>query len=110
MAESKEKLKSTVMRVKEESEKVGLKLNILKTREESGNSDRCYFLNDSQITVYGDCSHEIKRRLLFGRRALKNLVQFSSVAQPCPTLCDPMNRSTPGLPVHHHLSEFTQSL
>ena len=49
------------MKVKEENEKVGLKLNILKTREESGNSDRCYFLNDSQITVYGDCSHEIKR-------------------------------------------------
>ena len=36
-------------------------------------------------------------------------VQFSSVAQSCPTLCDPMNRSTPGLPVHHHLPEFTQA-
>ena len=36
-------------------------------------------------------------------------VQFSSVAQSCPTLCDPMNCSTPGLPVHHHLSEFTQT-
>ena len=36
-------------------------------------------------------------------------VQFSSVAQSCPTLCDPMNRSMPGLPVHHHLMEFTQS-
>ena len=36
-------------------------------------------------------------------------VQFSSVAQSCPTLCDPMNRSTPGLPVHHHLQEFTQT-
>ena len=36
-------------------------------------------------------------------------VQFSSVAQLCPTLCDPMNRSTPGLPVHHHLPEFTQT-
>ena len=35
-------------------------------------------------------------------------VQFSSVTQSCPTLCDPMNRSTPGLPVHHHLPEFTQ--
>ena len=35
--------------------------------------------------------------------------QFSSVAQSCPTLCDPMNRSTPGLPVHHHLPEFTQT-
>ena len=36
-------------------------------------------------------------------------VQLSSVAQSCPTLCDPMNRSTPGLPVHHHLPEFTQT-
>ena len=36
-------------------------------------------------------------------------VQFSSVTQSCPTLCDPMNRSTPGLPVHHQLSEFTQT-
>ncbi|CAM9784117.1 unnamed protein product [Rangifer tarandus platyrhynchus] len=36
-------------------------------------------------------------------------VQFSSVAQSCPTLCDPMNRSTPGLPVHHQLAEFTQT-
>ena len=39
---------------------------------------------------------------------LKNYIQFSSVAQSCPTLCDPMNRSTPGLPVHHQLPEFTQ--
>ena len=36
-------------------------------------------------------------------------VQFSSIAQLCPTLCDPMNRSTPGLPVHHQLPEFTQT-
>ena len=36
-------------------------------------------------------------------------VQFSSVAQSCPTLCDPMNRSTPGLPVHHQLPEFTET-
>ena len=38
-----------------------------------------------------------------------NSIQFSSVAQSCPTLCDPMNRSTPGLPVHHQLPEFTQT-
>ena len=38
-----------------------------------------------------------------------NCIQFSSVAQSCPTLCDPMNRSTPGLPVHHQLPEFTQT-
>ena len=40
---------------------------------------------------------------------LEGSVQFSSVTQSCPTLCDPMNRSTPGLPVHHHLPEFTQT-
>ena len=40
---------------------------------------------------------------------LKSLLQFSSVAQSCPTLCDPMNRSMPGLPVHHQLLEFTQT-
>ena len=39
----------------------------------------------------------------------KQEVQFSSVAQSCPTLCDPMNRRTPGLPVHHQLPEFTQT-
>ena len=64
MAESEEELKSLLMKVKEESEKIGLKLSS---------------------------------------------VQFSSVAQLCPTLCDPMNLSTPGLPVHHHLPEFTQT-
>ena len=64
MVESEEELKSLLMKVKEESEKVGLKLRS---------------------------------------------VQFSSVGQLCPTLCDPMNRSTPGLPVHHHLLEFTQA-
>ena len=40
---------------------------------------------------------------------MEHSVQFSSVTQMCPTLCDPMNRSTPGLPVHHHLPEFTQN-
>ena len=40
---------------------------------------------------------------------MQSSVQFSSVAQLCPTLCDPMNRSTPGLPVHHQLPEFTQT-
>ena len=77
MAESKEELKSLLMKVKEESEKVGLKLNIQKTKimasgpitlwqvdgENTGNSDRFYFLG-SRITVDGDCSHKIKRCLL----------------------------------------------
>ena len=61
----------------------------------------------SKITADGDCSHEIKRHLLLGRKVTTNLVQFSSVAQLCPILCDPMNASTPGLPVHHQLPEFT---
>ena len=43
-----------------------------------------------------------------GQMADSNIIQFSSVAQSCPTLCDPMNYSTPGLPVHHQLPEFTQ--
>ena len=42
-------------------------------------------------------------------RAYKSSVQFSSVTQSCPTLCEPMNRSTPGLPIHHQLPEFTQT-
>ena len=41
--------------------------------------------------------------------SIRHSVQFSSVTQSCPTLCDPMNHSTPGLPVHHHLPEFTQT-
>ena len=67
MAESEEELKSLLMKVKVESETVGLKLNIQKTK----------IVASSPI------------------------IQFDSVAQSCPILCDPMNRSTPGLPVYH---------
>ena len=81
MAESEEELKSLLMKVKEESEKVGLKLNIQKTKimasgpitlwkiewESNGNSDRLYILG-SKITADGDCSHEIKKHLLLGRK------------------------------------------
>ena len=74
MAEREEELKSLLMKVKEKSEEVGLKLNIQKTK----------------IMRSGP-------------------IQFSSVAQSCPTLCDPVNHSTPGLPVHHQLPEFTQT-
>ena len=73
MAESEEKLKSLLMKMKEESEKVGLKLNIQKMKiiasgpitswEIDGETVRLYF-SGSQITADGDCSHEIKRRLL----------------------------------------------
>ena len=84
MAESEEELKSVLMKVKEESEKVGLKLNIQKIKimasgpimengwGNSGNSGRLYF-GGSQITADGDCSHEIKRRLLLGRKVMTNL-------------------------------------
>ena len=86
MAESKEELKKLLLKVKEESEKVGLKLNIQKTKivasgpntswqiiGETGNNVRLYFGGGSKITADGDCSHEIKRRLLFGRKAMTNL-------------------------------------
>ena len=84
MAESEEELKSLLMKVKEQSEKVGLNLNIQKTKimasgpimgnrwGNSGNSVRLYFLG-SKITADGDCSHEIKGCLLLGRKAMTNL-------------------------------------
>ena len=86
MAESKEELKSLLMKVKEESEKVVLKLNIQKTKDHgiwshhfmanrwrnNGNRDTLYF-GGSNITADDDCSHEIKRHLLFGRKAMTNL-------------------------------------
>ena len=69
-----------------------------------------FILGDSKIAADGDCSHEIERHLLLGRKVMTNLIQSaSSVTQSCPALCDPMNRSTPGLPVHHQLPEFTQT-
>ena len=74
MTEREGALKSLLMRVKEESEKNGLKLNTQNTK----------------IMASGP-------------------IQFSSVPQSCPTLCDPLIRSTPGFPVHHNLQEFTQT-
>ena len=86
MAESEEELKSLLMKVKEESEKVGLKLNIQKNEDHGicshhfmgnswGNSGKCqtFIFGGSRITADGDCSHEIKRRLLLGRKAKTNL-------------------------------------
>ena len=78
MAESEEELKTLLMKVKEKSEKVGLKLNIQKTKImasgpiTSWEIDGETFLG-SKITADGDCSHEIKRRLLLGRKAMTNL-------------------------------------
>ena len=86
MAESKEELKSLLMKVKEESEKVGLKLNTQKTKimasgpissqqidGETIETLTDFILRCSKITADGDCSHEIKRRLLLGRKAMTNL-------------------------------------
>ena len=83
MAESEEELKSLLMKVKEESERVGLKLNIQKTKimasgpitswEIDGETVSDFILEGSKITANGDCSHEIKRRLLLGRKVMTNL-------------------------------------
>ena len=86
MAESEEELKSLLMKVKEESEKVGLRLNIQKTKiiasglitswqidGETVETVRDFILGGFKITAHGDCSHEIKRCLLLGRRVMTNL-------------------------------------
>ena len=83
MAESEEELKSLLMKVKEESEKVALKLNIQKTKitafspitswQIDGETVTDFIFLDSKITVDGDCSHEIKRHLLLGRKVMTNL-------------------------------------
>ena len=86
MAQSEEELKSLLMKVKEESEKVGLKLNIQKTKimasgpitswqidGETVETVTDFFWGGSKITADGDCSHEIKRCLLLGRKVMTNL-------------------------------------
>ena len=86
MAESKEKLKNLLMKVKEESEKAGLKLNIQKTKimapnpitswqidGETVETVRGFILGGFKITAYGDCSHEIKIHLLLGRKDMRSL-------------------------------------
>ena len=86
MAESKEELKSLLMKVKEKSEKVGLELNIQKTKimasspitswqidGETVETVADFILGGSKITADGDCSHEIKRCLLLGRKVMTNL-------------------------------------
>ena len=86
MAESEEELKSLLMKVKEESEKVGLKLNIQKTKimisspitswqidGKTMETETDFILGSSKITADGDCSHEIQRCLLLGKKAMTNL-------------------------------------
>ena len=89
VAQSEEELKSLLMKVKEESEKVGLKLNIQKTNimasgpiisweidGETVETVSDFIFQGSKITADGDCSHEIKRRLLLGRKVMTNLDSF----------------------------------
>ena len=99
MAESKEELKSLLMKVKEESEKVGLKLNIQKTKimasgpitswEIDGETVETvseFIFGGSKISADGDCSHEIKRHLLLGRKVMTNLdCIFKSIDITLPT-------------------------
>ena len=86
MAESEQELKSLLMKVREESEKAGLKLSIQKTKIMAScpitswqidgatvETVSDFILGDSKITAHGDCSHELKRRLLFGRKVMTNL-------------------------------------
>ena len=89
MAKSEEELKSLLMKVKEESEKVGLKLNIQKTKimasslitswqidGETMETVTDFIFLGSKITVDGDCSHEIKRRLLLGRKSMTKVLEL----------------------------------
>ena len=92
------------MKVKEESEKVGLKLNIQKTKIMASGPMTSWQIDGETVETVSD--------FIFGGSRVTadgDSVQFSSVAQSCPTLCDPMNCNTPGLPVHHQLLEFTQT-
>ena len=98
MAESEEKLKSLLMKVKEESEKVDLKLNIQKTKimasgpitswQIDGETVADLIFLGSQITADGDCSHEIKRCLLLGRKVMINL---DSILKAETLLCQQMS-------------------
>ena len=136
--EESEELKSLLMKVKEESEKVGLKLNIQETKimascpitswQTDGETVEIvadFIFLGSKFTADGDCSHEIKKHLLLGRKVMTKLDSilksgdnqgpilrpsaFFTVTQSYPILCNPMNRSRPGIHVHHQLPEFAQT-
>ena len=130
MAESKEEpldkepfIKSLLMKVKERSEEAGLKLNLQKTKIMASGSitsrqidgetletvTDLMFLG-SKITTNGDCSHDIKRRLLLGRKSMTNLAAAAAAAkslQSCPTLCDSIDGNPPGSSVPRILQART---
>ena len=117
MAESEEELKSLLMKVKGESENIGLKLGIQKTKimacgpiiswQIDGEIVSNFIFLGSKISADGDCSHEIKRQLLRGRKVMTNL--DSILKSRDITLPTKVNCSTPGFLVHHQLPEFTQT-
>ena len=93
------------MRMKKESEKAGLKFNITKTKIMAPTPIMSW-----QILIEVEKVEAVTDFIFLRSKGFQfSSVQFSSVAQSCPTLCDPMNHSTPGLPVHHQLPEFTQT-
>ena len=96
MAESEGELKSLLMKVKVESEKVGLKLNIQKTKIMASGPITSWEIDGETVEIVADF-------IFLGSKitADGDSVQFTSVAESCPTPCDPMNCSTPGLPIHH---------
>ena len=109
MAESEEELKSLLMKVKEEIEKAGLKLNIQKTKIMASSPITSWEIDGetvetvtdfsflgSKTTADGDCSHEIKRCSLLGRKVMTNLAAKS--LQSCPTLCNPIDSTPQGSP------------
>ena len=108
------------MKIKEESEKADLKLSIQKTEIMATGPITSWQIDGEKVEtdISFSCAPKLLqmvpaatklRHLLLGRKAMTNLVQFSSVSQSSPTPCDRMNRSTPGLPVHHQLPDFTQT-
>ena len=101
------------MKVKEESEKAGLKLNIQKTKiiasspitswqidGEKIETMADFIFLDSKITTDSDCSHQIKRCLLLGKKNYDKPAATAKSLQSCPTLCDPMDGSLPGSSIH----------
>ena len=92
MAQTEEELKSLLMKVKEQTEKVGLKLNIQKTKimtsgpinswQKDGETVSEFIFGGSKITSDGDCSHDIKRRLLLGRQVMTSLLKSRDITLP----------------------------
>ena len=122
-AESEDELKNLLMNVKEESENVGLKLNIQKMKimasgpitsweidGETVETVSDFIFGGSKITADGACSHGIKRRLFLGRKVMANLDAAAAAAkslQLCPILCDPVDCSLPDFSIHGILQART---